>query len=185
LNVGKFKEFLDENFNQQKTGRKTKNKGTYQLAKHIANFAETEQLDGFLKNKTRKEKTVIYPVMVYLENAMDMAGVNDYLNTSFQEAIAPYINTFRKIHPLTTINISFFLSYYQVLKKQPAFLFDLINDYWRRVKTVKKEFDLHRHPTPFFNYNISFDQYVSKRLRGDDPRKNFSVVMEDLRLAED
>jgi hypothetical protein len=184
LDVKRFKKFLDDNFTQQKVNSKTKNKGVHQLVKLIVNFAKTNQLDKLLKRPERKSRTIIYPVIIYVENALDMTGVNSYLNDEFQKAISPYLTNFRNIHPLTTINLGFFLRHYLKLTQQPAMLFDLITDYWKKVAEVKKEFDLRPHPMSFFNYNISFEQYVSQKLNSDGG-KNFSAIVKDLNLTEE
>jgi hypothetical protein len=183
LNVDEFKKFLDDNFKQQKLNSKTKNKGTYQLATQIKNFAETKLLDKLLKQPERKQKAIIYPVIVYVDNSLDMAGVNNYLNDSFQEAVAPYNTKFRKIYPVIAINLGFFLRHFIRVKQQPVLLFELINDYFKNVTQVKKEFDSNPHPMPFFNYNISFDQFISKKFPTE--KQNFSAVIKGLNLLQE
>jgi hypothetical protein len=185
LSVDEFKNFLDKNFRQEKVDAKTKNRGVYQLIKHISSLADSDLLDKLLREPERKQRTIIYPVIVYTDNSMDMAGVNSYLNEDFQRAVSPFITKFRKINPVTAINLGFFLRYFLKLKEQPTLLFDLITDYWKKVGEVRKEFDSHPHPMPFFKYNISFDQYVSEKIRNNDPIKNFSAIVKDLDLAKE
>ncbi len=185
LNTTEFKAFLEDQFCKKKAGKGTRNKGVYQLIKQIADFGTTQKLDFIIKNSNKKNKIVIYPIIIYTENAMNIGGVNSYLNSEFEKAVEPYRHLFKKIFPLTTINLSFFLRHYLKLKNHPAILMDLICSYWKKIDNKNQEFAKMPHPMVFFEKNISFELYVAGKLSNDDFKDNFKWIVEDLKLKED
>jgi hypothetical protein len=185
IDISLFKKFLDEKFCKKKTGSKSKNIGVHQLVTQIINFATTSKLDALLKVPADKNKATIYPVIVYSENAMDIAGVNSYLNDEFERSIEPYRHHFKKIFPLTTINYRFFLRHYLKQKNDPTLLTGLISSYRKRVINNSGRFTKTNHPYNFLEKHISFEQYTNEKLSTEDHKENFSEIARDFKLNEE
>jgi hypothetical protein len=184
LDTEAFKEFLTKNFSRKKD-KQTGNRGVYQLAKQIELLATTDKMNSILKDTSQKKKLIIYPVIIYLENALDMAGINSYLNNEFERNVNPFNINFRKIHPLTSINLNFFLRHYLKLKNNPALLFQTITSYTKFLSEKNKEYDKRPHPMSFFEKNISFDQFITSKFQTDDFSSNFTAIVEDLHLKDE
>ncbi len=185
IDISLFKKFLDEQFCKKKTGSETKNKGVHQLVRQIIDFATTSKLDSLLKFPADKNKVTIYPVIVYTENAMDIAGVNSYINNEFDRSIEPYRHYFKKVYPLTTINYRFFLRHYLKQKNDPTLLTRVITSYRKRILNKTERFTKTNHPYNFLEKNISFEQYTNEKLSTEDHKENFSTIARDFKLNEE
>lgn len=185
VDVIAFKDFIDEHFCQQKNRDGKKNKGVYQLARQIIDFAATTKLDCILKNPADKKKITIYPVIVHTDDVMDMAGVSTYLNERLLKEVQAIECPFKAVQPLVVVNLNFLLRYYAHLKQTPSLLFGMLADYAKTVNQHNKAFDKMKNPFLFFEKNVSFDQYAAGKLKGVDCRASFGELVTDLQLLVD
>lgn len=184
VNVEAFKSFVDEQFCRQKGGEERKNKGIYQLSRQIHDFATTSTLNRILKKPDDKNKAVIFPIIIYTDDVMDMAGVNAYVGEKIQDEVETVQQHFKTVHPLIMINLSFLLRYYAKLKQNPSLVFELFISYIKTIAERSKAFNKSKNPFLFFEKNISFDQYVAIRMKDVDFVPSFRELVADLHLID-
>ena len=185
VNVEAFKDFVDEQFCQQKNSQERKSKGIFQLSRQINDFATTTALEWILKNPNDKRKAIIFPMIIYTDDVMDMAGVNAYAGEKFQNEIETAQQQFKTVHPLIMINLSFLLRYYAKLKRNPSLLFELFTGYIKTMKERNTAFRKTRNPFLFFEKNQSFDQYIAIKMKDIDFILSFRELVNDLQLIVD
>ena len=184
VNVEAFKSFVDEQFCQQKDGDGRKNKGIYQLSRQIHDFATTSTLNRILKRPDDKSKAVIFPIIIYTDDVMDMAGVNAYVGEKIQDEIETVQQHFKIVQPLIMINLSFLLRYYAKLKQNPSLLFELFMSYIKTTVERSKAFNKSKNPLLFFEKNISFDRYAAIKMKDVDFIPSFRELVSDLHLTD-
>jgi hypothetical protein len=77
-----FKKFIDDNFLSSKI-KDGKNKGTYQIRSQMARLLEEDSTLCKLLEVRGSSRLNIYPVVVYSDSNLDLAGVNEYVNDRF------------------------------------------------------------------------------------------------------
>jgi hypothetical protein len=181
-NAEQFEKFIIEQYatNSNQHGRR---KGIYQLLKHIKDFATTDKLDGLL-NGSSKNNYNIYSIVVYTENALDIPGVNGYLNDIFQKEAKIYKSHFKKVYPVTAINLTTFIEKYSLLKESPLLLKKWIKGYWNRCNSNRQSFEKSRHPYQFLKAGNPFKYYLNETLEQQDPMINFRTIVESLGLNQ-
>jgi hypothetical protein len=168
-----FRDFLEQSFASEKKGPGEKNKGIHQLKKQIQALKENGR--GYR----------IFPVIIYTEVSLDMPGVNSFLDEKFDQIIDEERASFKKIHPLTLINLHFFIKYFPSLKKERYFLRDKIVEYHRRKKQQLKEGLRKENPYIYLMAEYSFLQLMEQTYPPGDPRDYFKQVAEDLGFKEE
>jgi len=181
-NDEEFEEFIKEQY-ATKSDKYGRRKGIYQLLKHIEDFAITDKLDSLL-NGSSKNNWNIYPIIVYTENALDIPGVNGYLNDIFQAEAKAYQSHFKKIYPVAVINLTTFIEKYSLLKENPLLLKTWIKSYWDRCNSSRRSFEKNRNPTQFLRAGNPFRYYLNDTLQKQDPMVNFKTIAENLGLNQ-
>lgn len=183
IDVDAFRKFVNDEFCNQKISPKQKNKGVYQLAKQIKDLAMTDKLDCLIKDKSKKKRLSLFPVLIYTDDVMDMSGINSYINEFFIKEIEPEKDIFKKIQPVVAINLSFFLRYYAELRQNSKLLFELIAGYNNKVAELNKSYKKAvGNPVLFLNKNLSFEVYAAGKMRGSNFLKSFQAITNDFHL---
>jgi hypothetical protein len=168
-----FQQFLEDEFANEKTGAGEQNKGIYQLKKQIQH----------LKSQGRGYR--IFPVIVYTETSLDAAGVNSFLDEKFDAIIEGERPSFKKIHPLTLINLHFFIKYFPAMKKQRYFLRNKITEYHLRKKRELKTAMKTGNPYIYFIAEYSFMRMMEQTYPAGDPMSYFLPTADDLGFRDE
>lgn len=104
-------------------------KGTGQLIKQLKKMKTQSFEDS--KGYKKTANIEVYPIIVYTDIHFNMPGVNEYVNRSFQAMLddSDMKGTFRKIWPLTMININYLVEIFDVLNEKSTSL-DLQIEYF-------------------------------------------------------
>jgi len=167
MDIQSFQSYLQNNFASEKTQPGQKNKGIYQLKKQIQHL------------KTKGKNFRIFPIIIYTEPAMDISGVNSFLDEQFEKLIAPEKSEFTKIHPLTCINLHFFIKYFPQLKKERYFLRDKIIEYHYRKKEDLKNAHKTNNPFVYFKGQYSFMRRMEQTYPAGDSMAYFNEAVKD------
>lgn len=168
-----FEKFLLEKFCSQKMGAGEKNKGIYQLKKQIQ----------YIKQKKKGYR--IFPIIVYTEPSMDIPGVNSFLDEKFDTIIEEDRSDFKKIYPLTAINLDFFIKYFPQMKKERYFLRNKIVEYHQRKKRQIKEAIKTGNPFAYLLAEYSFIRMMEQTYPPGDPMAYFKPVADDLGFRDE
>lgn len=168
-----FQTFLEESFAKEKTGVGEKKKGIQQLKMQIQSL------------KTRGAGYRIFPIIIYTESSLDIAGVNSFLDQKFEAIIEEERMFFTTIHPLTLINLHFFIKYFPQLKKDRYFMRDKIKEYHKRKKRQLKEASKKNNPFIYFLAEYSFMRMMEQTYPAGDPINYFKFVAADFGFKEE
>ncbi|WP_439697412.1 hypothetical protein ACFGVS_03155 [Mucilaginibacter sp. AW1-7] len=158
-----FQDFIGQNF----LGAK---KGLNQIIRQLGYLANDQELKTLLAFKDVK-KINIYPIIVYSDANLDMNGVNEYVNEKAADLLRPF-NT----RPLIMINGSFFMTYYYLLRKDPAFFAQCLNDYLKSVNNLKRRFQIDKSPFNYSQYNKSFATHMRRKIPRADMKLNLDAI---------
>jgi len=175
-----FKTFIDENFLSFKNG-KGKAKGLGQIIRQIDHLANEQEL-AHLLGVANCKKLTIYPIIVYSDANLDMNGVNEYVNEAWSEHVKAYTGAFQAIRPAVMINGSFFMTYYYLLRKDPAVFAQWLNDYLKSVSNLKKRYLSEKEPFYYLQYNKSFAQHMHRKIPRADRDINLESITADYDL---
>lgn len=163
-----FEKFLIDNFCKEKAISGEKNKGIYQLKRQIQHL------------KTKGKKMRVFPIIVYTEPSMDIPCVNTFLDEKFDVIIEEDRSFFKKIHPLTLINLDFFIKYFPSLKKQRYDLRDKIIEYHQKKKMQQKEALKTGNPFIYLVAEYSFLRKMEQIYPVGDPMNYFKLLSKEL-----
>jgi len=128
----KIKETIDTKLNSVK-------RGSGQLIKQIKKLKD----QAFEKPQRYKSPAhlTIYPVIIYTDIHFNMLGVNEYVDRSFTKMLveAGLPAAFRKIKPLTMINLNYLISIFDLLENSATSLSVLIDHYHHQLDNRKKK----------------------------------------------
>ncbi|NOW94971.1 hypothetical protein [Mucilaginibacter sp. SG564] len=175
-----FKDFVDRNFLAFKqSGQKAKGLG--QLVRQIGHLANDQELMDSLGIKKRK-RLQVYPIIIYSDANLDINGVNEYVNEQWLERTATYLNAFLNIRPITMINGSILMTYYYLLRKDPALFGQWLNDYIKSVNNLKKRYHNGKDPFDYLEYNRSFAAHMRRKIPKYDFDTNLTALQTDFDL---
>lgn len=160
IDVPAFKQFLHENFLDSKEQAK-KNRGVHQLSRCISEL-HSETFSSILN---QGKKYNVYPVIVYMDSALDIHGVNAYCNETFNSSVNNLRSRFRHLYPLTMISLNFFICHYSQLRWKPGIIKELIRSYHKRVSSLTGSFRKSGEPFIFLSAGISFEYYINEILK--------------------
>lgn len=183
IDISSFKSFLDDQLIQSKEhgGR---NKGIYQLISTLKHLSSDQMLARLGIPSGSQKKVNIYPVIVSLDKNLDLPAVNSYCNDHFDTAVEIWRSSFKKIFPVTIININFFLTHYIYLKKDHALLKTMIKNYHARLESGRKSFSRNNNPMVYFNANASFEIYANSLNLSKNYKPNSDKIIEDFNLLD-
>ncbi|MBW4888906.1 hypothetical protein KXQ82_04240 [Mucilaginibacter sp. HMF5004] len=140
-------------------------KGTGQLLKQIQHLSESsfEDPQGYKYARNLE----VFPIIVYGDIFFNMPGMNLYLERSFRKQVNEkgLDKKFKKVHPLTFINISFFLQYFDLMQTPATELSALIAAYQLYLIRSKKKFNRTHQMVDHFSLSAPFEQVASKIMR--------------------
>jgi len=145
------KTFLDENV-------ATKKKGARQLVsviKHIS--ARSNTAYGI---KTPVSKLTVYPVIIYTDMNLCMLGVNDYVDSNFQQMLGEGGKQFKQIMPLVTVHADFFTENLSLIKKERSLFKQGLDHY---LKYRRKKLSVYARigvASDYLMAQYQFDRYV-------------------------
>jgi len=176
-----FKEFIDTKFLQFKQGSKSKAKGLAQIIRQIGYLAQDHELMELLDISGPK-KIIIHPIIVYSDANLDMNGVNEYVNEKVPEHLVQFAGQFQSVRPLVMINGSFFMTYYYLLRKDPAIFGKWLSAYLKSVNSQKKHYHEEKGPLQYMLYNKSFAEHMRRKIPKEDFGLNLNVLTADFDL---
>lgn len=128
----KIKETIDIKLNSAK-------RGSGQLIKQLKKLKD----QAFEKPQRYKSPAhlTIYPIIIYTDIHFNMLGVNEYVDRSFTKMMveAGLQAAFRKIKPLTMINLNYLISIFDLLETPATSLSVLIDHYHHQLSNRKKK----------------------------------------------
>ncbi len=83
----------------------------------------------------------IYPIIIYTDVHFNMLGVNEYVNRTFVQMLneSGIRSAFRKIMPLTMINLNYLVSIFDLLENPKTSLAVQIDHYYQQLATRHKK----------------------------------------------
>lgn len=175
------KQTLDTKYNQD-------HKGVGQLISQLKKIQENP-MEVPQKYKNARNLRV-YPVIIYTDHFFGMPGVNDYLNTAFQNRLSEenLNDKFSKVYPLTMIDIKFFIGHINYLMKDGNELFNLLEHYHNSLKKAKTRHLRVRTLEQYMDTFSSFGQIASREFNGlyeksDDYVKIIVEVLKLIRIT--
>jgi hypothetical protein len=128
----KIKETIDLKLNSAR-------RGSGQLIKQLKKLKD----QAFEKPQRYKSPAhlTIYPIIIYTDIHFNMLGVNEYVDRSFtkMKVEAGLQAAFRKIKPLTMINLNYLISIFDLLENPATSLSVLIDHYHHQLSNRKKK----------------------------------------------
>jgi len=126
------KNTIDQKLNSAK-------KGSGQLIKQLKKLKES----SFEKQQRYKSPAhlTIYPIIIYTDIHFNMLGVNEYVNRTFTQMLenADLKKAFRKVKPLTMINLNYLISIFDLLENSATSLSVFIDYYHHQLANRKKK----------------------------------------------
>lgn len=157
--VNKLKSYFTENYGQIKSRSGEKNKGVFQLLHSIRLFCNSTELN--VLTTYPKRKVIIYPIIIYIDNVVDIPGANGYLDDLFQTTLDG-ISGVKEIKPVVAINLAYFITNFADLMEAPSLFIATIDDYIRLVRDRKRKFAKSQDTRDFWESNTSFDRFCDK-----------------------
>ncbi|WP_222538248.1 hypothetical protein [Pedobacter polysacchareus] len=175
LDFEAFKDFIDRNFLTTKS-LSGKNKGSTQIVKQMGHLLrEDSPLVGKLGVKSAKRLN-IYPVLIYSDNNLDMAGVNLYVNERFEQHVNGVKGGFQSVKPVLMMNVNVLVEYFCLFKSDTAVLTGLIGDYFKSIESLKRKYNRNKEPDTYIRMNKSFATYLNSRVTKDQLGNNLSEM---------
>ncbi|MDB4999292.1 MAG: hypothetical protein JWR76_369 [Mucilaginibacter sp.] len=161
------------------------NKGTGQLVKQLKTLYD----QPFEKPQRYKKiaNLEIYPIIIYTDIHFNMPGISEYVNRCFQEMVSQngLSGAFRKIWPLTMININYLIGIFDVLKESPTSLDKQIEYFHRQINNRIKK---HERAREIVNHQAIYDVFenVTKDLikQEETAKKYIEWIVNTLNLKE-
>jgi len=138
------------------------NKGVKQIIRQIKNFEKDHTIyDDFEKEGISKEQIIIYPILVYTDNAFGMTGVNHYLNTLFTDELSKELSQRDfTVQPLALISFDFLLEEHKNFKDGKFDLVQVLNSYYNLHNELTKEYKQNPKPQTLQNAFDGFDVII-------------------------
>jgi hypothetical protein len=142
-------------------------KGVRQLANVIEKLKNgfLNELDGF-----DFSQAIIYPIIIYVDGSLDLAGINYILNEKFQQALSEKDRVGNGVMPLTFINLDIFIKYQDLFREKKIKMNNLLNEYTALTK----------HGKNYGERLYPFEDYMSDKVRHlkfDSPKKFMADVL--------
>lgn len=115
--------------------------------------------EDFISIGINPKRLVVYPIVIYTDNSLNMYGVNSYLNSAFRNEIKttePKIKF--RVQDLVFISYDFFLDSYDVLKRRKIDFVYLMNYYYSTLFHIRKSTLMNRE-SPFY-LHATFEDVV-------------------------
>jgi hypothetical protein len=139
-------------------------KGTGQLVKQLKSLVSKpfEDIPGYKKNAN----VIIYPVLVYGDVLFSMPGINDFVERSFRkEIIAQGLDKpFKKIMPLTMIDIAFLITNFHRLDHNRFSLIQLIQQFHSLSKEKRRQAERSRNLGQLIAAYPHFEEFALPKL---------------------
>lgn len=166
-NAAGLQEYLENNYARAKLTKREKSKGIYQLKRNLN------------KLSAQGNEYNVYPVIVYTEPVLDIAGVNTFLQNKMDEILAETEMPNLKIHSLTLINLNFFIKYYLQLKSDRHFLKEMIHFYHQQKTARIKNAMYHQDPWKYLHGEYSFARVMELKHPVTDRMIFFTMLADD------
>lgn len=161
FDTGRFQEFIIANYAKPKD-KKGGAKGAYQL------IAQLRMLEKYPTDKLhqlkigRLRKLNVFPVIIYSDQILDVAGVNDMVRSVFDDQLKREEPFSFSVKPLTMIGINTLLEQFSYLKADSGNFLDLIRSYHKYIKGKQQDYLRYGGPFLYYQQNVSFAEYVGK-----------------------
>lgn len=150
------KELIDTKFILEGNDKK----GVLQLVDQIKKFAANpESFENYNKNGVNKNRLIIYPIIIYTDNSLNMYGVNSYLNNVLRTKIKKMEPKLRfRVQDLVFISYDFFLDSYDIFSREKIDLIFLLNYYYSSLFKLRKK-TIQKRTNPI-NLHATFEDIV-------------------------
>jgi hypothetical protein len=163
----------------------SKGKGTGQLVKQIQRLSKTPfETPQRYKHARNLE---IFPVIIYGDIFFNIPGINAYLEQSFRKQIkeTEMEVSFKKIHALTFINISFLIQHFDQMQTPRTCLGSLIRQYTQFLAKSEKKFNRTHEMVDHFEMHSPFEQVAGKLMHDTFGVRDYvKASMEALDITE-
>lgn len=136
-NFEEIKGLIDSKFIKEGNDKK----GILQLLDQIRKLeSNPQEFEDFKKLGINPTHLVVYPIIIYTDNSLNMYGVNSYLNIAFRKEIRKIEPKIKfRIQDLVFISYDFFLDSYDIFSRKKIDLVYLINNYYSRLFKIRKD----------------------------------------------
>ncbi len=164
----RIKASIDEKFIQEIIERDgkiiRKDKGVFQLARHIEALANNSDLFWQIDDKAKSQKLkirnmIIYPIIVQTSLYFDMPDVAEYLNESIQERLRP-VTVFKSIAELRMIDFKYFFDKMLMFSDQKLSFIEEIENYVAFIKPRRRKVTRTRDPNDWL-YSMTPFSFVN------------------------
>jgi len=172
----KFYHYLDKSGNIQEVG-------VMQLMRNIKRLLSPDNELPF-DTAYNPASLIIYPVLVVHDRLYNMPGLNELVNSWFQqELIQLGEQAAKQVHPLVIIDIDTLLAYQDHFASKKMVLWEVIEAYNRSVhlpkRTVRSEQEARRLMLRMVDPFVQFlDDYARKQGLAPTPKKQFAQLIE-------
>lgn len=149
-----FKTIKDEIFMKLVENQNQSPKGVTQLV----NVIEKLKNDEFSKfDEYDYSKTIIYPIIIYIDHSFDLAGINYLLNKEFKNIVKERnFSNQDRIKDLTLIDLDTFIKFQDLFRNKKLKINNCLNEY--SLLKNSKQFSL-------FDHFQSFNSYIHSKTR--------------------
>ncbi|WP_147322095.1 hypothetical protein [Mucilaginibacter conchicola] len=166
LNFERFVEEIDKNFLSQKSIQ-GKDKGAFQLLRQMQHLSKDGgELQRLLGIK-RAQAMTVYPIVIYNDPNLDMAGVNEYVAGKFADSLEASRESFCSVKPLVMMNVNLLIEFLHIFKQSPQSITNIFDAYFKYVKGHKRQYQQYRGAHNYRLYNTSFSAYLKGKFRDD------------------
>ncbi|ETZ20937.1 hypothetical protein [Pedobacter sp. V48] len=191
LDFEKFKTYLNDNFIAEK-GKTGKNKGATQLINQIDHLStEGSELRTLLKVKSAKRLN-IYPVILCSDVNVNIGGVHEYINATFNDLLKGRRTHFESVKPLIMMHVDVLIEYFGALKRNPSALKEWINAFLKQSANLQKRYQKHGGVHNYLVSKRSFGTYLAAKNRNDalsitltEMAKSFDLNITDFGKGKD
>ena len=167
FDFSKIKAKLIQKFVANEDGRP---KGVSQLVNTIQNLGTTE----FKKIDSIPENAIIYPIIVYTDFSLNIAGINFVLNNEFRRLLKERSVNDGNIKNLTMIHFDTLVKYQDLFREKKVKINNLLNEYYESTYQTSME----------INKLTPFDKYINGKTENMEGRIPKMVFAEARKLLE-
>lgn len=141
-------------------------KGIKQIIRQIKNFNQDHNVfDDLEKDGISLNDIVVYPILVYSDNAFGMTGINHYLNNLFEAELNKEVsNRGFNVKPLALMSLDFLMEEYENFKDGKLDLVSVLNLYFELQNERIKIYHQNKTPMTLQNAFEGFDVIIREKV---------------------
>jgi hypothetical protein len=160
------------------SNEKEKHKGIGQIVRHIRTFnTDATIYDDLKKEGIFLKDIVVYPILIYSDHAFGMTGVNDYLNSIFENEIKKDVFSFQ-VRGLAMISLDFFMEEFDTFHFGISDLVNVLELYYKLKSESDEMFSKNKNPITLQNKYDGFEVTIRRNLDSNSKDLMSSVFFE-------